>query len=530
MRGYRPDPHVLTAFLWHAVTSACVSSAPCIIGVNAALFALLLAVGVVLAEKRIGLAAAVLFMAGLGVLPFDVPLLNGPLGGEITVTLALVAIAAAVLAGIWNPPAWLRSVLAAAIVLQDPGLTAAALFLGPFGAVPAVAARIALGNPSAAQLAAARLDDLAGPVTVAVLGIAIVFAAPAALFTVKRGWFSRLGTPTVVLARTVLFAVLSAAGGMIARSGDPSPYFLCAAVALAVFGFAWAIGKALLRVRIATVFAACSLLLLIVLHQRIPSVVIAKQTSYLQNDIAQDVRDGISTCLVASGPSREHLLVPGLRLRDVREVNDIRQCPGQYADTTHLLSADGIHIDDWGVSGLNLAHAAKIAAAAGYVFPINDGSVSPHAHMKTPTGTGVFAQHIPSASGAVPTFTVLGGFSYSFHCLRVATGDRLVFAVTQIPGAPRATYAVSAGTGSRLHTLTQGVLERNARSDYAWRFVSAVFLQGANCTDVRFSVPSPQLRQNRWVTFAGASIASAEVEIARSTKKARTTGAEASQK
>lgn len=539
LNGRLHDPHLLTGWLWALAAGACQISAPCICGLNTATFAALVIAFTLIASRKLArvlsfpfaLIGASFFGLLLGLSPLGAALVSSPLGGEAVVSLALFMAACGETAGLWAFPLAVRCAIATALVLQDPFLfpaaTAYAIFsarsrnrcamIVPTGcAFAALLARLAVGLPSWGEIVALRVDSLAGPLTIAVVGIVVIFAIPAALYALRTGLYEHLGVAPVHLAKALILGVLGAAAGTFSVTGDPSTHLFYGemAVLLCLLVYAQAGRHPRAGVAALAVLTAAQAFALVKVHRDMGSVVIAKQSLFLRNIVTADAGAGHFTCIVADASARRYVLVPGFSLisahskevQGIRIVQTVNECPVKLADVTHLIVMHGLQTEDWGVGGLNLVRAASSAAAATYVFPIAKGVVSPRRYAHTPTGLGAFSQTIPVPSGRIATFIVVGAFSYRFDCVHVRKGERLSFAVGQIPNAPNARYDVSLRDGPKRYTLADGTLVRSQGPAYAWRYVSVPIPTSNSCAQVVFSAPSAVYGGGTWITFAGASL------------------------
>lgn len=535
--GSERDPHLLTGWLWSVATGACNRSAQCVYTLDGIAFALLVLAFALLSWRalermvnpKLAFLGSLLGSVFLGISPFAAALVSGPLGGETTLTLSLFMVAGGEVAGLWRLPLVARSILAAALVLQDPLLTPVALAYGwlasdtrqplevfaPLGcAAFAFCARILAGLPSPNHLAFLRVDAIAGPTTIVAIGFALFAVAPAVLYALRLGLDKSIAVRRSRLATSIALGVLAAVVGMFSATGDPTPYFLFAemAILLILLANARVTQRPIGAVAAIALLALAQVAVLALFHRDVPSVRVAKQSVFLQTIATADATTGLTTCIAADDSARTHMLVNGFVLTpglphssNTLVVPSAHDCPLRSADDVRLLVVTGLDVYDWGVTALNLARAAAAAATAKYVLPVAEGIVSPRAPARTPTGLGAFSQHVPSVFGPALNLIVVAGYSYRLNCISVTNRERFSFATSQIATSPDVRYRVSLRAGAKHYDLAQGTLLQSPGPDDAWRFVTVSMPVTSACAQFTFSAQSPTHAPS-WVSFAGASL------------------------
>jgi hypothetical protein len=522
--GNTPDPHLLTAAIERLLMQHCALNAPCVHYWNVAVLALavLIAGGLAVFAARTNVRGIALLATGAVALsPLVAPLALDPLGIGMTVTVALVALAAIDATGIVAFPTVVRCVLGAAIALQDPLLAPAALVYAAIAAVrarsiaryaPLACAVIAIGLRLPTILHSA-LDPLAGPPTIVIIGVCLFVLGPLVIVLVRRDALAAIGAQASTLTPGLALGAAAFLGGAFCTTGDPAPYWLAGEVAIVVALYKPALAhtsepKRLTRLLVLFGVAfALQFWTFAEHHGDNTSVILAHQSDTLRSFLNQGSND---RCVVTDVPGRHYILVDGWFVHTygarakARVVDDAKNCldlPG----TATLASIDGLYVTDLGAS-MALLHAQQ-GAASGTVLAIQDGDVSPKTIVKTPTGTGEFGNNLATPLGPLGDFTVLSGFRYTPRCVRVRASEHLTFVVSAIPGSPNLGLSVSVRKGNVTRALYDRVLVSPlAGAPYAWQRVS-IPLEPSACAAFTFAVAQPgDAKFHYWVTFAGATV------------------------
>ncbi len=536
LAGARMDPHLLTGWLWKAALGR-----PSIHGFPARVWsALALALAIfpvvtVLRRRQMGFVAMLCGLI-LASSPLAFGVLLDPLGGEDFVSLALVAVMALDIAGLWKVPSTVRCALAAGLVLQDAWLAPAALLypllaggsyrriLAQIASVAGGVALRALVAPSTLPSRHIAIDSIAGPETVIAMGCVLFAVAPLVLFGMRRRATAVVALSGGPFLRVITFGAAAASMGMFSAAGDPSPYWLCGETAFAIGLVGSALDqrrRAILTVALLGILAAQAGLF-VQYRDDLPAVALTQASGVLRSVLAANAVSSTPICMVVDRSGEQHVLASGAffaldpAVTPLRVVSDAKDCL-DAAKGTDLVIIQNMLATDWGPGGIELARSAQIASEAPYVLPVKNGIVSPRTHANTPYGLGAFGDVVDTPIGAVGDFTVVSGFSYRFAC--PPHGNRLSFAVAGIAHTAFA-YEIFVDNGSRLRRIVAGSspasrsVASNAptgtpyQATQAWRLQVGVLPETRLCRSIIFSVLSQPGVPDTWVTFAGASVLS----------------------
>lgn len=522
--GSQPDPHLITAWADRLLLQSCGLDGGCVHHWNATVFGLLMIVAGLVAVWTTRESARAIALLIAGTVGFSVlagPLVVDPLGMAMTVSVALVVLAAIDATGLVAFPVVARCLLAIAIVAQDPLLAPAALAYGGLCAARSARgiARYAYAPLLCAVLAAmsrlpailhVRFDLLSGPATIVVAGVALFVVGPLLIVLAKHRAFAAVGARAPVLGAGAILAASAVVGGAFAANGDPAPYWLAGESAIAIALFAPVSTGSLAPERLR------NLLLLFIIgfglqfwglaaqHGSNTSVLIANQSAGLKGIFD---RSEATRCVVSDAIGRRYLLADGAFAlasggnSETRFVDSAQNCFA-LPDSTRVATIDGLYVTNYGAT-LPLWRDAR--DTTGTQLAIVGGTISPNTPENTPSGHGAFGNGVATPLGVVGDFTVLSSFAYTPPCVPVRRHGHLTFEVTSVPGSPRLVFAIR-DTGS-VHALYRGVTPASSSdAPYFWHHIS-IELPGSKCSALTFSVLQPADGASRyWMTFAGAMV------------------------
>lgn len=516
-----PDPHLLTARAWQAVTSHCGTSASCYHAWNFVAFVAFVIIAIVIL-KCLHAGWPVVFAAAIAIAasPFASGIVAQPLGGEDLAGLMLIVFG---LLGCTNRqfPTFVWVVLPALVMLQMPVDSLIALCF----ACVCLCRSIRSGSASLLVLAAAAFIQLErgvlsalpgfglhstyGPAGLIVFGIVLFVIAPVLLYGARVGLYARMaldvGAAAWALAVTGI-ALLSAAF----LSADPAPQWLLAetaflaalALALQRAGSRHAAGGAIAL----GVLAMLTLASFGTVRADLPGIDQDRASEAVALQLGPQFTGRL--CVASDekwrselgGSALLRLYVPRAQRRYVSKADD---CVASPPDPDAVIVQDGTTLNVVNSSGIALLHAWKGSrtGALDVVRPQNRQA------KKSPK-RGFFSSTVNTPAGALSTLTILAGHNYRFRCVAVRHGSRIGFAATN----PLASYPHAGAVRfmvfeDRRLVAQHTLLPEPGRAAPQWIYYESRLAGSGRCEPLEIQVSAPTGNAvGAWVTFAGMSI------------------------
>lgn len=491
--GKRDDPHLLTAAIWHSTLEACHLSGICAQSWNAGILAALAVWCCVVGWRLRGPLGALFAGAMVVTSPLVLAPFIDPLGAESSLAALFFLVLAADTCEAVVLPLFLRVLLAAAVVFQDPLLFPAAALYGvlavkqrsTFSVLPLAAAalamivRVLLRDPTFHAIAHPVVNPESAPLAIAAFGL-IFLLGPAAMYAAKRGLFRGALFRGRAFSGTMALGFLAALGGLFSISGDPGVYLLAGEAAI-IFAVLATVRKPLTLMR--PVAVACFLLIFVFqlstalrYRAREFTLVTAQATQTVQRAIAR----GRPICMVRPNGEPAPFLAKGAFLQlyapsgvDLRSVSSVGDCLKSRDLKTQLLLVRNGSVTDFGQAGFALSLAAANALAPGRLVTNQPGVVSPPTAVTLPGGHGAFTVALVTPLASVPELIVTAGFEERFKCPTMPESPHLAFAVANPnAGGSPVRFAVDETTPGGDHRLISRDLPKTGPGNADWRFYS----------------------------------------------------------